>query len=241
MKEEIKSFYESIKSLYSEILRTKTETISTQNFKERAITIYELWKTEIEPLLKTLELESDVLSDLDASLEHVYEYAKMRVANVSDVRLELGEITDIFLKQILVSLEKAKLSEPTVGLMESASFLGLDVNWSLATCALQLQEVAVTLVAKKKDIKLDKVNVEKLLNKKIGSLSFNDRYRAFSKQVKSLFNIEMPILTMDLRRMRTKVLHEGYNPKPEETESIVSFTVGLLQKLKSIGEASSKN
>ena len=124
--------------------------------------------------------------------------------------------------------------EPTISLMDSASFLGLNANWSLATCALQLQEVAVTLVAKRKKIKLDKANVERLLNRKIEEPSFNHRYEAFSRQVKDSFNVEMPILTTHLRKMRTKVLHEGYNPKPEETEPIVSFTIGLLKKLKDI-------
>ena len=122
-----------------------------------------------------------------------------------------------------------------IGLMESASFLGLNTNWSSATCALQLQEVAITLMAKRKNIKLDKATVEKILNKKIeGDLTFNDKYEAFSKQVETAFNIEMPVLVPVLRRMRTKVLHEGYNPKPEETEPIANFTIGLLKKLKDI-------
>jgi len=240
MKEEVESFYERIKNLYSEISKTRTETVSTRNFKETAISIYETWKTEIEPMLWKFEIQDDVLSALDLSFETIYKYAKTRVANVSAVKFYLAKIHGIFIKQVLVQLREAKLSEPRANLMESASFLGLDGNWFSATCALQLQEVAVTLVAKKKNIRLDKVNVEKLLNKKIGSLSFNDQYRAFSKQVKSLFNVEMPILTMDLRRMRIKVLHEGYNPKPEETESIVGFTIGLLQKLNRISNATQK-
>lgn len=135
--------------------------------------------------------------------------------------------------EFLVSPPEEKID---LALMESASFLRLDNNWSIATCALQLQEVAVTLVAKKKKIKLDKANVEKLLNKEIKSLSFNYQYEAFSKLVKVRFNIGMPILTTLLRKMRTKVLHEGYNPKPEETESIVRFTIGLLQKLNTISQ-----
>jgi len=124
------------------------------------------------------------------------------------------------------------LPKATIDLMGVASFLGLDTNWSQATCALQLQEVAVTLVAEKKKIKLDKTNVERILNKKIeGELSFNDRYRAFSRQVKASFKIEMPRLTTHLRKMRTEVLHQGYNPTPEETEPITNFTIGLLKKL----------
>ena len=130
--------------------------------------------------------------------------------------------------------QEKKEVKTLIGLMECASFMGLDDNWSSATCALQLQEVAVTLVAKRKKIKLDKANVERLLNKKVEDLSFNDRYKAFSRQVKASFDVEMPILTTHLRKMRTKVLHEGYNPKPEETDSIVGFTIGLLKKLEDI-------
>jgi hypothetical protein len=44
----------------------------------------------------------------------------------------------------------------------------------------------------------------------------------------------MPILVPQLRRMRVNVLHEGYNPEPEEKDSLVSFTIGLLKKLNSI-------
>jgi len=140
-------------------------------------------------------------------------------------QLQKATTSQIFSKNMFASL------------IEPADFLGFDTNWSLATCALQLQEVAVTLVAKKKNIILDKPHVEKVLGKKIkDDISFNDRYEAFTKQLKDLFNVDMPILTTHLRKMRMKVLHEGYNPKPEETESIVNFTIGLLQRLKGINE-----
>ena len=126
----------------------------------------------------------------------------------------------------------------STGLMRSAGFLRLDSNWFLATCALQLQEVAMKLVAERKAIKLDKANVERLLNKKIeGLFFFNNQYQAFTKQVKALFGVEMPFLTQLLRKMRVKVLHEGYNPKPEEMEPIIGFTIGLLQKLSYVSQA----
>lgn len=231
MKEEVGSFYESLRSLYSEILRIRSKTISTREFKEKSIGIYEEWETQIESMLRTLGIESDVLTHLDFLFENIYEEASMRVADVSHVRDRLSEINNIFLKQILPTLKEEESSEPTMYLMEAASFLGLDTNWSLATCALQLQEVAIVLVAKSSNITLNKSNVERILNKKVQTLSFNDRYEAFSRQVETSFGIEMPILTKHLRKMRTKVLHEGYNPKPEETDSIVGFTIGLLQKL----------
>jgi polyhydroxyalkanoate synthesis regulator phasin len=44
----------------------------------------------------------------------------------------------------------------------------------------------------------------------------------------------MPFLATQFRRMRVKVLHEGYNPEPEEKDSLVSFTTGLLRKLEDI-------
>jgi hypothetical protein len=37
--------------------------------------------------------------------------------------------------------------------------------------------------------------------------------------------------------MRVAVMHEGYNPKEEESAPIVSFTIGLLKKIKTIDEA----
>ena len=146
-------------------------------------------------------------------------------------RSDIPVVTRKFIKSPPI---KGKMNELSTSLIKTATFLGLDNNWSLATCALQLQEVAVTLVAKRKNIKLDRMEVEKVLGKKIQSLSFNNQYGAFAKHVKESLNIGLPILTTHLRKMRTKVLHEGYNPKPEETESIVSFTIGLLKKLRNI-------
>jgi hypothetical protein len=119
---------------------------------------------------------------------------------------------------------------------ECAAFMGLDDNWFSATSALQLQEVAVTLVAQKKGITLSRESVERILSKRVENLSFNEQYEAFSKHVKDVSGIEMPILTAHLRKMRAMVLHQGYNPKPEETKPLVDFTVGLLQKLKSISD-----
>jgi hypothetical protein len=84
---------------------------------------------------------------------------------------------------------------------------------------------------------LDKPNIEKILSKKIKDFLFNYQYEAFSKEVKRQFNVDMPILTMHLRKMRVAVLHDGYNPKSEKKESIVSFTIGLLHKLNSIVNA----
>ena len=85
-------------------------------------------------------------------------------------------------------------------------------------------------------IKLDKNSGEILLKAQIPNkdFSFNHQYEAFSIEVKQLFGVDMPILTTHLRRMRVKVLHEGYNPQPEEKEPIVSFTVGLMKKLEDI-------
>lgn len=115
---------------------------------------------------------------------------------------------------------------------KNISFLQLDENWITATIALQLQEVAVTILSKRFGIVLDKQHVEGVLGKKVnGELTFNMKYDAFSKEVEKLCNVKMPIMTKDFRRMRTQILHMGYNPKREETDAIVSFTMGFLQKL----------
>lgn len=167
----------------------------------------------------------DILHQINYGIEIIdARYAIMFILNAID--LDNDEQTG--------KNQRSNVIVTSISLMKSANFLDLDVNWSLATCALQLQEVAIKLVAEKLNIKLDKANVEKLLNKKLQELSFNLQYEAFSKYVKDSLKSEMPILTTHLRKMRVKVLHEGYNPKPEETEVIVSYTIGLLERLKKI-------
>ena len=234
MMEQIKNFYESIKSIYSLVLRTKSKTISTREFKQGVFSLYESWKTEIEHLLKESGINKSVLSKLDDLFQHLYAYAKLRVAEVSDVKECLDEINDIFLSKIFTVLKKIRKREPYAELAKLASFLGLDKNWFLATCALQLQEVAITLFANQKCIKLDKKHVERILNRKIDILSFNGKYEAFSKEMKRLYNVDMPILTTQFRKIRAEILHKGYNPEPEETNAIIGFTLGLLQKLRDL-------
>lgn len=122
-------------------------------------------------------------------------------------------------------------------LLGSVQSFGLDNNWFTATCALQLQEVVIVLLAEKKGIMLDKASVEKILELKRpieGELPFSQRYEAFSKEVKRLFHVDMPEMLMDMRKVRRKVLHEGKNPTPEEVDSIVTFTIGLLKKLNAL-------
>lgn len=155
---------------------------------------------------------------------------------------EMDELRKEYLRRLCKHPEPAvhtlsKTSEEsTLNLMNSASFLGLDTNWSVATCALQLQEVSIKLAAKKIGIDLSKTSVEKILNSKfeMKDFGFNQEYEAFGKEVKRLFNVDMPFLTNPFRKMRVKVLHEGYNPQPEEKEPIVSFTLGLMKKLEDV-------
>lgn len=121
-------------------------------------------------------------------------------------------------------------------MFQNCKNLSLDENWVLATLALQLQEVAIVFYSKKLGIDLNKQNVEKILGKKIEDnfLPFNFMYDALSKEVERLCKVQMPILAKSFREMRTEVLHRGYNPKVEETCSIITFTDGLLKKLESI-------
>jgi hypothetical protein len=235
MNKEIEDFYDCLKNLYSDIVRTRTKTISTQEFKDRAIGIYETWKIKVKPLLANLEIDYNVLKGLDGLFEVTYDEAKLRVGDVSRLKDTLGELHETFFNKIINPLKNGQTAEPTASVMESATFLGLDTNWSVAVCALQLQEVAVTLVAGKLKIDLGKTNVEQILKARITKgFSFNQQYEAFRIEVKRQFDIDMPFLTTQFRRMRVKVLHEGYNPEPEEKDSLVSFTIGLLRKLEDI-------
>jgi hypothetical protein len=121
-------------------------------------------------------------------------------------------------------------------MLQSCKNLSLDDNWVLATLALQLQEVAIVFYSKKLKIDLSKQNVERILGKKIEDdyLPFGLMYDALTKEVERLCKVQMPMLAKSFRGMRTEVLHSGYNPKEEETRTIITFTDGLLKKLESI-------
>jgi len=102
----------------------------------------------------------------------------------------------------------------------------------------QIQEVAVTIVAKQKGIKLDRRNVTEIAkNSQSSEPAFSKKYEAFCIEVKNRYNIEMSLLITDLRDMRKSVLHQGYTPKEEEIVPIIYFTLGLLKRLKSVSEA----
>jgi len=237
MTQRIEAFYCQLKDFHDRITRIRSKTVSTQEFKNEATNIYETWMTEILPILRQLKIKNEVYTRLDELFETMKWEAKERVTSVRYFKQNLSEAKDEFFEDVILKVREIEPLEPTADLMDSASFLGLDTNWSVATCALQLQEVAIILVAEKNGIKLNKSNIEKILGKKIDDFSFNYQYEAFSKEVKRLFEVEMPILTMHLRKMRVAVLHYGYNPKPEEKDAVVSFTIGLLKKLGSISKA----
>lgn len=153
------------------------------------------------------------------------------IQNILDGKI--GEdVTELFFPPSPLHEDKPLTIIDLLGVVQS---LGLDNNWFIATCALQLQEVAVVLLSEKKGIPLNKSNVERILGSPIeGELTFTKKYEAFSKEVKRLFGVEMPEMLIDMRKIRHKVIHEGKNPTPEEVNSIVTFTIGLLKKLSSI-------
>jgi CRISPR/Cas system-associated exonuclease Cas4 (RecB family) len=226
----IQSFYEMTKRLYREVAKARSKTIAGTDFKENALQIYESWKTNIEPQLKEINFDESELSRIDCLFEKLDLVAKNRVANVNEVKDLLVDINKTLIGKILPNVTQKK---PDEDLVKSAEYLGLNQNWFSSTCALQLQEVSIKLVAEKAGIDLNKANVEKILSAKIElkNFGFNNQYEAFGKEVNRLFNVDMPFLATQFRKMRVKVLHEGYNPEPEERDSLVSFTLGLMKKL----------
>ncbi|MFA5364666.1 MAG: hypothetical protein WC325_05730 [Candidatus Bathyarchaeia archaeon] len=124
-------------------------------------------------------------------------------------------------------------------LIKKAQNLNLDINWIISAISLQLQEIAILKCASSNNIKLDKNNVEKVLGRRLKEqnikyLSFGDQYDLLSYVLEQEKSVKMPKLTVDLRKMRVRVLHKGYNPVPEETDAIAKFSIGFLDKLKAI-------
>lgn len=140
-----------------------------------------------------------------------------------------------FLKTLAVGLNAKEIDRAQSDIAKFTTFLGIDKNWMSATYALQLQEVSITMVAKKKGISLKKEDVERILDCKITEgFGFDHQYKAFAKEVKRLYDIEIPSLARFLRKMRQAVLHEGYNPTNREKELIVSATIDLLKALENV-------
>ena len=142
-----------------------------------------------------------------------------------------------YIKHFEVGLNAQEINK--TDLTKHTQFLGIDGNWMACTCALQLQEVAVTIVAKKIGIDLDKKNVIQISkDTQPSDTSFKKKYEAFSKEIKRIYDVDMPRLITSLRDVRTEVLHKGYNPNDAERELIIIFTKSLLEKLKTVCETS---
>jgi hypothetical protein len=142
-----------------------------------------------------------------------------------------------FLKTLAVGLNAKEIDKIESNIATFSSFLGINQNWMPSTYALQLQEVSVTIVAKKKGIDLTKPNVEKILGKRIQEQEFSSQYEAFTKEAKNRYNVDIPLMPAFLRKTRQAVLHEGYSPNEKEKEIIVSVTIDLLKELKKVWEA----
>jgi hypothetical protein len=142
-----------------------------------------------------------------------------------------------YVKHFEVGLNAQEINR--TDLTKYTQFLGINDNWMVCTCALQLQEVAVTIVAKKVGIELTKKNVTQIVKDSPPSdPAFKKKYEAFSTEVRGKYGIEMPRLITSLRDIREEVLHRGYNPNDAEKESIVIFTNSLLEKLKNVCDIS---
>jgi hypothetical protein len=176
----------------------------------------------------------------------VYETPKKTTEYYADSDMQLSEVknwiingrigknvTKLFFPLSVIDEEaRSKIDE----LINAAKFLGLDENWFISTCALQLQETMIARLSKNKGILLDKENIKKIMNKKEVKVAsdyvpFSEKYKAFSVAIKSLDDIIMPNLTLELIRMRNDVLHYGYNPTTEEANCFVNYTADLLNRL----------
>jgi len=144
-----------------------------------------------------------------------------------------------YLKSLTTGLKAKEIDRTESDVAKFTKFLGIDRNWMSAAYALQLQEVSIFLVAQKKGISLKREDVKSILHRRIkdDEWGFDLQYKAFTKEVKRLYNIEISSLPRQLRKMRQEVLHEGYNPKDDETKLTISVTIALLKQLKKVYEA----
>lgn len=163
---------------------------------------------------------------------------KAHLGRLENTKNSIGEVKIEDYKKLQSLIERLRLEHSSVdsmlSLAESCEFLELDFNWILSAIALQLQEVGMTLVARKLGIKLDRPNVSKILGKRLEKgVSFKDRYKAFCREIKRQKDTTLSQLPTDLREMRTRVLHEGVSPRASEAKLITNFTCTFLDDLNS--------
>jgi len=176
------------------------------------------------------------------NLKAGYRSLKSALGFLETKKESIGEIKIEEYEKIKSLIERLKLEhtliDSLIELAESCEFLGLGFEWILSTSALQLQEVAMTLVAKQLGIELDKSSVSKILRKQFEKdVPFKDKYSAFCKEIKRSKDVTLSILPSDLRGMRTRILHQGISPPTNETKLITDFTCSFLKDLHhAIGE-----
>lgn len=170
------------------------------------------------------------------NLKAGYRSLKSALGFLEQKKESMGEIKVEEYEKVKSLIERLKLEhtliDSLIELAESCEFLGLGFEWILSTTALQLQEVAMTLVAKQLGIELDKSSVSKILRKQFEKdVPFKDKYSAFCKEIKRSKDVTLSILPSDLRGMRTRILHKGFSPPTNETKLITDFTCSFLKDL----------
>lgn len=189
-------------------------------------------------LSKFQEMRSPNREDVD-NMKTSYLSLKAQLGFLESKRESIGEIKIEEYQKLKSLIETFKLESSSINslfsLSEECKFLELDFSWILSTIALQLQEVAMTLVAEKLGIALDKSGVSKILGRQVeGELSFRDRYAAFCREIKNRKDTTLSMLPSDLRGIRTRVLHEGKSPQANETKLLVDFTCSFLKELQRV-------
>lgn len=189
-----------------------------------------------ENMAVELVLNEVVYDRQQGKKENVKIYEKM-IEGPKDIKPQIDD--EMNMEKFTAVISTKNQYSTFLEIIQKAQNLNLDINWIISAISLQLQEIAILKCAKSNSIKLDKNNAERVLGRKIKEetkkyLSFRDQYDLFSHEIEQKKPIKMPKLTGDLRRMRARVLHEGYNPVPEETDAIAEFSLGFLDKLKGI-------
>jgi len=189
-------------------------------------------------LSKFQSIQSPNREDID-QMKTSYLALKAQLGFLESKRQSIGEIKIEEYQKLKSLIETYKLESSAIdslfSLSEECKFLELDFSWILSTIALQLQEVAMTLMAEKLGIALDKSGVSKILGRQIeGELSFRDRYAAFCTEIKKRKDTTLSMLPSDLRGIRTRVLHEGKSPQANEAKLLVDFTCSFLKELQRV-------
>ncbi len=186
----------------------------------------ELFSILVTPKLPVNDIES--LSSYISTLLTLFTHASDKLSD-EYYREKLYEVVPKIkelVESIAVSVGTTPGILPKLGrLVPLTSSWGFSENWIVAVAYLQALEVVINKLVKELNIEIPK------------EAAFKDKFKAVIEKLHDRA-VELAKLEEQLPQvfweLRHKVVHAGYEPRKDELNTIISWTIQILKKLKTL-------